>query len=303
MISATLVGTSGMTPLPDRHLSSCIIKCNGSNYLIDAGEGTQIGLRKIGCSLKKINYVLLTHYHTDHIGGLSGLFASMANSEKDDLLTIIGPKGLNRTIDATRKLVSKLPFAIKTIELADEYPTMNLDGLEVTPFPVEHKIPCLGYQFILQRNGKCDPDKAKRNDVPMELWTDLQNNKVVNYNGRIITKDAILSNSRKGLKIVYTTDTRPCNSIKEAAKNADLFICEGMYGSDMKVPNAAKSIHMTMEDAATIAAGCGVKELILTHFSPAMVQPNKYESDLKDIFSRTTVGYDGLTRELEFSDN
>ena len=303
MISVTLVGTSGMTPLPDRHLSSCIVKCNGSNYLIDAGEGTQIALRKLGCSLKKINYVLLTHYHTDHIGGLAGLFASMANSEKDDLLTIVGPKGLNRTIDATRKLVSKLPFSIKTIELLDEYPTMNLDGLEVTPFPVEHKISCLGYQFILQRNGKCDPDKARKNDVPMELWTDLQNNKVINYNGRIITKDAILNNSRKGLKTVYTTDTRPCNSIKEAAKNADLLICEGMYGSDMKVPTVARSLHMTMEEAATIAASCGVKELILTHFSPAMVQPERYENDLRDIFSRTTVGYDGLVRELGFSDD
>lgn len=302
MINVSIVGTSGMTPLPNRHLSSCLVQYNGINYLIDAGEGTQVALKKLGASLKKIDYVLLTHYHTDHVGGLAGLFASMANNEKDTMLTIIGPKGLNRVVEASKRLVSKLPFTIKIIELIDSTPTLKCNGLAITPFPVEHKIACFGYKIELPRDGKCDPEKAKANDVPMEYWSALQQNQIVKYNGRVLTKDLIMSPTRAGIKFVYTTDTRPCRTIVDAAKDADLFICEGMYGEDEQLSNAEKNLHMTMQEAASIAATCGVKEVILTHFSPSMVHPEKYLDELKYTFNRVTIGSDGMTRELTFGE-
>lgn len=301
MIYVTILGTSGMTPLPDRHLSSCLVRYQGTSYLIDAGEGTQIAIKKMGYSLKKIDYILFTHYHTDHIGGLVGLLASMSNSEKTNTLTIIGPKGLNRIVDAAKRMISNPPFMIKTIEIIDSIETLHLNGLEVTPFPVKHGIACFGYKFILNRDGKCDVEKAKANDVPMEHWSAIQQNNIVIQDNRVYTKDLINSLARKGIKFVYTTDTRPCPAIEHAAKDADLFICEGMYGEPSQINNANKNYHMTMQEAASIAASCHVKELILTHYSPSIVQPSKYLGELRYVFRHTTMGIDGMLRELTYS--
>jgi ribonuclease Z len=300
MISVSILGTSGMTPLPNRHLSSCVFRHDGVQFLIDCGEGTQVALKEAGYSLKKIDYILLTHYHTDHVGGLAGLLASMANSEKDNTVTIIGPKGLNRVVNAVKSLVSKLPFTIKTIEIVDEDVVLELNGLKITPFSVEHKIPCFGYKVILPREGKCLPEKAASNDVPIEIWSELQHNKVVERDGRIFTKDLIMTDARKEIKFVYTTDTRPCNNIVEAAKNADLFVCEGMYGDYEQITKAKKNYHMMMQEAAEIASKAGPAKLVLTHYSPSMVKPEQYLSELRYVFNKVEMGYDGYTVELDY---
>lgn len=303
MLMYYILGTSGMVPLPDRHLSSCMLSYNGVNILIDAGEGTQIAIKKCGVSLKKIDYILLTHYHTDHVGGLPGLLASLANSDKTTTLTIIGPKGVNRIVEASKKLVSKLPYVVKTIEIIGEEPTISIQDLKITPFPVEHTTTCFGYKIELSRFGKCDPQKAEMNKVPSELWDQLQKNEVIQYEGRVLTKDLIISYERKGIKLVYTTDTRPCESISKAAKGADLLICEGMYGDNEQAPNAKKNKHMMMQEAATLAAKAGVKKLILTHYSPSVCSPEQYLRELQYIFSKVYMGHDGYSDELVFSDN
>ncbi|MCM1172500.1 MAG: ribonuclease Z [Clostridium sp.] len=301
MLNYCVLGTSGMVPLPDRHLSSCMFSYNGVNILIDAGEGTQIAIKKCGISLKKIDYVLFTHYHTDHVGGLPGLLASIANSDRTSTLTIVGPKGVNRIVEASKKLVSKLPYIVKTIEIVDEAPTISIQDLKITPFPVEHTTTCFGYKLELSRFGKCDPEKAEMNDVPVEFWDRLQKDEVIQYNGRVLTKDLIVSYERKGIKVVYTTDTRPCDSISQAAKNADLLICEGMYGDSDQKSNAEKNKHMMMQEAAALAAKAGVKKLILTHYSPSVCKPEQFLKELQYTFSKVSMGYDGLTDELVFS--
>lgn len=303
MIKYCILGTSGMTPLPDRHLSSCILSYTGVNILIDVGEGTQIAIRKAGYSLKKIDYIFLTHYHTDHIGGLAGLLASLANSEKTSRLTIVGPRGVNRIVEASKKLVSKLPYEIKTIELIDEAPTIKIQDLQVTPFTVEHTVTCFGYKFELPRLDRCDPQKALANDVPIEFWDKLQQGKIVYHNERILTPDLIIAEKRKGIKLVYTTDTRPCANITDAAKNADLLICEGMYGDSSFIDNANKNKHMMMSEAANIAASGHVKKLILTHYSPSLVHPEIFLSELRYLFANTEIGYDGMEGELVFENS
>ena len=218
MIDIFILGTSGMTPLPHRHLCSCLVRQNSNYCLIDAGEGTQVALKKASLSLKKINYLLLTHYHTDHIGGLPGLLASMANSEKTDTLTIVGPKGLNNVVDAAKRMVSRLPFRIKTIEITEGNQSLKLDSFMIKPFMVDHKTPCFGYQFQLSRAGRFSEELAKQNNVPEEIWSEIQQKNIVPYNGRIYTQDLIMDIPRKGLKFVYVTDTRLCESMRIGEK-------------------------------------------------------------------------------------
>ncbi len=302
MLDISLIGTGGMAPLPERHLSSCLFRYDGTSFLIDVGEGTQIGIKELGMSLKKIDYILFTHYHTDHISGLPGLLATLANNEKRDRLTLIGPKGLERTVNAAKRMVSKLPYEVQTIELMNCDETLKLGGLHVTPFPVQHGIVCLGYRIELRRECKCDPEKAKKNGVPMEFWSDLQNYKTIEYNGRILTKDLISSGPRKGISFVYVTDTRPCESIYSNAKDVDLLICEGMYGNTSQLNSSNQKLHMTMQEAAQIASSCRVGELILTHFSPRIQNPEIFRDELLAIYPNTVIGKDGIKRELVYPD-
>lgn len=300
MIDICMLGTSGMSPLVNRHLSSAIVRCDGAAFLLDCGEGTQLALREAGIQLRNLKAICFTHYHADHTLGLPGLLATLSNAERTDPLIIIGPKGLMRTVNAALTLIAKLPFEIKCIECTEESTSLDLFGLKVTMFLVNHGVPCYGYSFSLSRSGKCDPDKAKKNGVPPEIWTDLQHNKVIRMNGRVFTKDLIMGEARKGLKVTYTTDTRPCGNIVKFAKGSDLFICEGMYGSDDNLDNAVKNYHMTFSEAASLARDAHVEQMWLTHYSPGLVDPEKYISNATNIFKRTVCAYDTLSTVLEY---
>lgn len=110
----------------------------------------------------------------------------------------------------------------------------------------------------------------------------------------------IMGEARKGLKVTYTTDTRPCDNIVKFAKDSDLFICEGMYGSDDNLDNAVKNYHMTFSEAASLARDAHVEQMWLTHYSPGLVDPEKYISNATNIFKRTMCAYDTLSTVLEY---
>lgn len=123
--------------------------------------------------------------------------------------------------------------------------------------------------ILLMRAGMFEVDKAKQNDVPMRFWSRLQKGETIESDGRVYFPELVLGPARKGLKVTYTTDTRPTDSIVRNAKDSDLFICEGMYGEKGDVNNAVKYKHMTFEEAGRLAKQAAVKELWLTHYSPA----------------------------------
>ena len=300
MLDVCILGNSGMQPLPDRHLSSAMFRYDGKSLLIDCGEGTQIAIKKKGWSIKSISVILLTHYHMDHIGGLPGLLASMANSEKIDELTIVGPYGLERVMSAVLKLVPRLPFRIKLVRLNEEYQSAVINGFDLEAFQVDHSSICYGFNVNVRRNGKFDFEKAEKNGIPEELWGPIQNGELVEYNGKILTKDLILSDTRKGIKVTYCTDSRPTDSIIRNATGADLFICEGMYGSDDDFENAVKNKHMLFSEAAEMAVKAGVKRLWLTHYSPILASPKIFLPATREIFKETYLTKCGQSEDLNF---
>lgn len=300
MLDICLIGTGGTFPLPERWLTSLVIRYNGRMILVDCGEGTQLAIRKAEYSLNPIDIICITHFHADHISGIAGLLLTMGNMGRIEPVTIIGGEEIENIVKSLCIVAQELPFELKFIKLTSSYFEKVFNDITITAFEVDHSAKCYGYSFKLKRKGKFLPLRAKELSIPVNLWSTLQNGKNVEINGKIFIPDMVMGEERKGLSVVYCTDSRPTDSIISQSQNADLLICEGMYDSDDKLSKAIEKKHMTYSEAAHIALEANVKELWLTHYSPSLTEPTENLKNATDIFKNTKAGYDGLKTTLYF---
>ena len=300
MIDVTLIGSGGMVPLPERFLASCLIEYNGKSILIDCGEGTQISLHKGRLSMNRIDTILITHCHADHVSGLPGLLLTIGNQGRIDPLNIIAPRGSTKYLNSLLVVCGYLPYEIRIAELHDTKPQQfEQIGLNITSIPLKHHINCLGYSLELLLKPRFQPDMAKKLDIPVKFWKMLHNGNSVKVDDKTYTPDMVLGEPRKPVKVSYVTDSRPVKHIKDIVKNSDLFICEGMYGEDEQHDNAVEKMHMIFSEAATIAKEAEVDELWLTHFSPSMSRPEEFIKFASDIFPNAKIGKDLMTTTLK----
>lgn len=289
-------------PLPRRWLTALMLRYQGSSILIDCGEGTQIAIKEKGWSFKPIDVICFTHFHGDHISGLPGLLLSMGNAERREPLTLIGPKGLERVVNALRVIAPELPFELKFIEFQSPQEVIDMEGYRIRAFKVNHNVVCYGYTIEIDRAGRFDAQRAKEVNIPLKYWNPLQKGNVIEENGVTYTPDMVLGPARRGIKLTYCTDTRPTQSIIDNALHSDLFICEGMYGEPDKDQKAREYKHMTFREAARLASEAQVKELWLTHYSPSLVRPEEFMRDVTGIFPNAYPGKDGKSVELSFEE-
>lgn len=303
MIEVCLLGTGGMMPLPNRWLTSMMLRYNGHSILIDCGEGTQVALKEKGWSPKPIDVICFTHFHADHISGLPGMLLTMGNAERTEPLLIIGPKYVEKVVESIRIIARDLPFEIEYKELTQNEESFEICGLKAEAYKVCHNVTCYGYSFELDRIGRFDVDRAGAAGIDMCYWNRLQKGETITTDeGVVYTPDMVLGPDRKGLKLTYCTDTRPTDVIVRHAKGSDLFICEGMYGEPDKLDKAKEHKHMTFYEAADMAKRAEVKELWLTHYSPSLPNPHVYTKEVRKIFDNTVVAKDGRSVDLIFDE-
>ncbi len=286
--------------MPDRALTSLIVRYKGKNILIDCGEGTQVMIRKSGFSLKKIDTILITHFHADHIAGLPGLLLSIGKSERTEPVMIVGGKGIETVVKSLCVIAPELPFEISFTEITGSYECFKLNELRIEAILLNHSMPCYGYSISIDRQGKFNPQKALELNIPQKYWGILQNGETVETGGVTYSPQQVLGEQRKGLKVTYCTDTRPTGNMTDFALNSDLFICEGMYADDDKYEKAIINKHMMFREALETAKSAYVKRLWLTHFSPSLSDPKEYTELAANIFENTLIPNDLEMIELRF---
>lgn len=299
MVDVCLIGTGGMIPLKNRWLTSCYIECNGKAILIDCGEGTQIAMAEADLKMSRIEILLITHFHADHISGLSGFLLSLGNCSRTEPLTIYAPTGATDIINQLTCICGGLPFKLDIHEISMNKTTTfdapQVDSmLEITALPVRHKVNCLGYSFNFKRKPVFNPEKAKSLNVPVKFWKSLHRGETITLDdGSTVTTEMVTDGTRKNIKITYVTDTLPFDDIADLAFRSNLFICEGMYGDETQKQSMNEKHHMLMQDACYLSSLAEVEKLWLTHYSPAMQNPEEYKKDLSKMFENVVISKDG----------
>ena len=305
MLNVVFLGTAGSLPTPERNPSAVLVNREGELILFDCGEGTQRQMMRARTGMMRLNYIFLTHHHADHILGIPGLLETMAFQGRKNLLTIAGPV---RTIEFLEKLNSigffNRSFEIRAMEL-NPGDIVEMSGYSVEAIQTDHSVPSLGYCLKEgKRLGRFNRDVAVALGVPPgPLFGKLQHGQPIEVDGRLISPDQVMGPPRPGRKIVYTGDTRPCQSIETASQGADLLIHDGALGEDMS-DWAQETRHSTAGEAAKLAKRAGVKQLVLTHISSRYsdgISPLTEES--MRFFEKTIVAEDLMSIEIKLRDD
>jgi ribonuclease Z len=305
MIDVALLGTGGTLPLPDRFLSSVLVRCGGQLILIDCGEGTQVSLRKLGWGLKDIGTILLTHFHADHVAGLPGLLLTIGNSgrTREEPLVIAGPRGGQRVVDSLRVIAPHLPYPVRYRELPGEPADfLGVGPMRLTACPADHDIPCLAFRMSLSRAPAFQPDRARALGLPVTLWKLLQRGEPVEHDGRVVRPEEVLGPPRPGLSFGFVTDTRPTRTLVEFFTDVDLLICEATYGDPADRTKAIENKHMTFAEAGAFGAAARARAMWLTHFSPAVPNPDYFRREAEAAYPNVVIGREHLSTTLSYPD-
>ncbi len=294
----TFLGTSCMVPTKDRNHISILLSYENENILIDCGENTQRQLRIANISPTKLTRILITHWDGDHVLGLPGLIQTLAANEYNKTLHIYGPRRSKKMISnmlKTYNMKDKIKFTITEIKKDGLF--LKEKDFSVLAYHLKHTSTCLGYSFIEGDVRKVNIDVLKKYRIPQgPIIGNLKKGLDIKYEDKII-KFEEATYLKKGKKISIILDTLLTQNCYNIAKDSDLLICEATFSNELE--NKAKAYkHLTAKQAAQIAKGSNVKELILTHFSQRYKTAQPLLKEAKKIFKNTIASKDFMTLSL-----
>jgi ribonuclease Z len=304
MLSVTFLGTSAATPTIERNVAGLAVQREGETMLFDCGEGNQRQMMRFGVGFT-FREIFFTHYHADHLLGVTGLLRTLGLQDRSAPVVLYGPKGAQRVLGAAITLgIERNKFPIEIIEVKPG-DRLGRDEYDIVVFETEHRADTVGFALVEHvRLGRFNPLRARELGIPEgPLWGELHKGRAVTLaDGRTVGPADLVGAPRPGRVLVYTGDTRPHLSVVEAARGADLLIHEATFGGDEQ-ERARETGHSTAAEAARVAAEAGARRLILTHISSRY---NRDTSELlaeaKAVFPETIIARDGLSVEVPYSD-
>jgi len=296
LFEVVFLGTSASAPSPRRNLPAIVVKHDEYRFLVDCGEGTQRQILTSGIGFKRLNRILITHSHLDHILGIAGLVSTFTRWETIDEIEIIGgAASLDRVYHLLYDVVLRgakppMPIHFRSITPGVFFKT---EDFQISAFPVQHRGPdCLGYLF--EETGRCPflPEKAEALKIPPGPWRrDLVNGKAVTLSdGRVITPEMVLGEFKPGLRLAVTGDAGEIDSLVDVCRGVDLLISESTY-LDEEAEMAHQFGHLTARKAAELARRAGVGKLVLTHISRRYSEKEVYQ-EAQTVFPNVMVAKD-----------
>jgi ribonuclease Z len=294
-LSLFFAGTGGSVPGARRGLPAILLRRGGDRLLFDCGEGTQRQLvRSIG--LLDMECVFITHFHADHWLGLPGMLKSFALRERDQPLTVYGPRGLSELMGLMRSIYGRLPYELSIVEL-EPAQTVERDGYLIAAVPVSHRAPSsFGYAIVEQpRPGHLDAQLAERLGVkPGPDFGRLQRGESVGG----VSPEQVMGPEREGRKVVLSGDTEPSEALAIAAHEADVLVHEATF-TEEEAERARLTAHSTARQAAEIARDADVRLLALTHMSTRYAG-GQLRDEARAVFAATEAPRDFDTIEVPF---
>lgn len=292
------LGTSSAVPTLERNHPSIALRAFAEVMLFDCGEGTQRQLIEAKISPMKITKIFISHFHGDHILGLGGLIQSLGFRGREKDLDIYGPKGLHKIINA----ISSFGYFQKNYNLniheIQDGTVIETEDYVVECAKVEHNIPSYAYSIREKKKPLFLREKAEELGIPPgPLYGKLHNGEEVEFEGRIIKPEQVLGEAKKGKKISYSGDTRPCEAMIRLARDSDILIHESTYEAE-DYQRAVDNAHSTSVEAAEIAKEAEVKELVLTHISTRYTSDENIKSEAQKVFKNTKVARDYMKIDL-----
>ena len=307
MFEIIFLGTSASAPSIRRGLSAQIIKHDEYRFLVDCGEGTQRQILQSGAGFKRLNRVLLTHGHLDHILGLGGLLSTLMRWEALDEIEIFGSKyTLERVHALLYGVVLRGAKPKAKLHLREIKPGIIFEekDFSVSAFHVSHRGPgCLGYKFEEKSHRPFLADKADSLDVPFgpERRDLVQGKSITLANGSRIEPDEVLGSAIKGTSLAITGDTGGTDNLLEICKGLDTLIIEATY-IEQDAEMAQKFGHLTAKKAAELAKQAGVTRLLLTHLSRRYRERDVLR-EARAIFPNSFVARDFDTYQVKREEN
>ncbi|MDA0939592.1 MAG: ribonuclease Z [Bacteroidetes bacterium] len=291
------LGTGAAVPVPSRGTTSQFLDIHSHTYLIDAGEGVQLALRKNDRRFQKLRGVFISHMHGDHVLGLPGLLSTMSLLGRKETLDVWGPPELEAWMSATWKAIeAHKTFDIRFKTWSDSEPLILLETekYRLVSIPVKHRIPCCGLKVEEHSlPWKLEGKKAGEARLPYHVRQSLKRGESVEFEGQILDPAKWCAPPPAARSYVYSADTRPCASLLKAAQGASVLYHDATFNAEDH-QRAKSTFHSTTVEAARLARQAGVGTLLLGHISLRYRDLEVLRNEALQEHTRVEVARDGM---------